>query len=219
MRKVIICVLVIGLISCHDNWVGQTSSNENTLVKHNTDKKQKKESKKEQKTTNQKIILSENKIDTFAIPFQEKDMLIDLENYYTSYNVETKIGQQDGPDYLYIDLMKKDDNSVAHFTFDDENKYKLDEIRILDSIVTDEYGIRVGDSYQQIIDKRTAIFKNSTNYHQHTYLYTENSNIYYELGNLTLPRDMMGNIEELVLTEEQLQESNVERIIWRNINQ
>jgi len=219
MKKIIFCLLVIGIIGCKENQVSQTNSNEDISIKSNTDENQTKESIKERKIANQKIVLSENKIDTFAIPFQKKYMLLDLKNYYKSYNVEAKIGQQDGPDFAYIDILKNDGNSVAFFSFDYENKYKLDEIRIVDSIATDEYGIRVGDSYQKIVEKRKGVFKNSTDYHQHTYLYTESSNIYYELtGDLSITEDMLENLEELDLTEEQLQKCKVKYIIWRKRN-
>ena len=216
MKKIIICLLAIGIIGCKENQVSQTNSNEDISIKSNTDENQ----MKEQKIANQKIVLSENKIDTFPIPFQEKDMFLDLKSYYNSYKVEAKIGQQDGPDFPYIDILKNDGNSVALFSFDYDNKYKLDEIRIVDSIATDEYGIRVGDSYQKIVERRKGVFKNSTDYHQHSYLYAENSNIYYELtGDLTITEDMLENPEELDLSEEQLQKCKVEYIIWRKRNQ
>ncbi len=219
MRKVIIYLSVIGLISCHENKAKKDSSNKEILKKSNTDEKQIEELKEQQKITYQQIVLSENKIDTFSIPFQEKDMLMNLKSYYRSYNVEAKIGQQDGPDFPYIDIVKNNGNSVAFFNFDYENKYKLNEIRILDSIVTDQYGIRVGDPYLEIVKKRKADFKNSTDYHQHTYLYQENSNIYYELtGDLSITTDRLKNIEKIKLSEEQLQKCKVKNIIWRKIN-
>jgi len=219
MRKVIICLLVIGLISCRNNKVSQDNSNGYIPAKSNTNKEQTEESIKEEKINNQKIVLSESKIDTFSIPFREKDMLMDLKNYYKSYSVQAKIGQRDGPDFPYIDIVKNDGKSIAFFSFDYENNYKLDEIRILDSIATDQYGIRVGDSYQKIIEKRTGDLKNSTDHHQHTYLYTENSNIYYEItGDLTITEDMLENLEEFELSEKQLQKCTVEYIIWRKRN-
>ena len=220
MRKIIFCLLIIGLISCRENKVNKDNSNKNIPQNSNTDEKQIEELKEKRKITYQQIVLSENKIDTFSIPFQEKDMLMDLKSYYKSYNVEIKIGQQDGPDFPYIDIVKNDGNSVAFFSFDYENKYKLDEIRILDSILTDQYGIRVGDSYQELVEKRKGDFRNSTDYHQHTYLYIENSNIYYELtGDLTITEDLLENLEELELSDEQLQKCKVEYIIWRKRKQ
>ena len=220
MKKTIICLLIIAFISCRDNKVTQSNSNQDSLLKSDSNQTQTEKPINEPKIAHQKISLSENKFDTFLIPFQEKDMLTDLKNYYKSYTVEAKIGQQDGPDFPYIDIMKSDGNSVALLSFDYENKYKLDEIRISDSIASDEYGVRVGDTYQKIVEKRKVDFKNSTGYHQHTYLYDENSNISYELtGDLTITEDMFENIEELELSEEQLQKCKVEYIIWRKRNQ
>ncbi|WP_271785027.1 DUF1131 family protein [Aquimarina algiphila] len=220
MRKLIICLLVVGNISCGNNRVYKDNAEKNTSSKTDIEKELTEKPIKVRKTNDQRIVIFENRIDTFPIPFQEKDILMGLKSYYKSYNVEAKIGQQDGPNFPYIDIVKNDGNSVMFFSFDYENKNKLDEIRILDSIAADQYGIRVGDSYQKIVEKRKGDFKNSTDYHQHTYLYAENSNIYYELtGDITITEDMLENLEELELSEEQLQKCKVEYIIWRKRNQ
>lgn len=162
------------------------------------------------------IVLRENSIDSFSIPFPEKEMLKELRNFYKPYWVERNIGQQDGPDFEYIDILRLD-TPIVYFMFDPENKFLLDQIIVHDSTVVDQYGVRVGDAYLELKHKRNVNFKNSTNYHQHTYLYTNNSNIYYEVTG-DLNETQIENIEELELTEEQLENWTVQYIIWRKKN-
>lgn len=211
MRLILIYVLLIGLSSC------STGSQESNVVgKQTVELSETEMTTSEQKTDYRKLVLSENTLDTFSIPFPEKNMLSKLRNYYGLYKVRTMIGQQDGPDFTYIDISEEDNSPIAYLKFDPINKYKLDEIRIVSSNAIDQYGIQVGDSYQQLIQKRKDNFKTSTNYHQHTYLFAANSNILYELtGDFTMTEEMLGNIEEFELTEEQLQKCTVEFIIWR----
>ena len=211
MRQILFYILLIGLISCSED--SQEKQAVNLKPKESLDI-QKTENKP--KLEYQKIMLSENSLDTFSIPFPETNMLTALRGYYKPYWVEVNIGQQDGPDFTYIDILKDDDNPVAYINFDHNNKYKLDEIRIVSSTAIDQCGVRVGDTYQQVIDKRQNNFKNSTNYHQHTHLFADESNIFYKLtGDFNMSEEMLENIEELELTEEQLQKCKVENIVWR----
>ena len=85
---------------------------------------------------------------------------------------------------------------------------------ILDSSAVDEYGVRVGDSYSQLKEKRKIEFQNQSDFHQHTYLFNENSNIYYEIAG-DLNEVQIENIENLELTEDQLQKWTVDKILWR----
>ena len=214
MKQIVFYIFLIGLISCSTN-----SQDKKVTDNEPIEKSEIETIISEQAPDYREIVLSENTLDTFSIPFPEKNMLMPLRNYYKPYWVEANIGQQDGPDFTYIDILKDDDNPIAYLNFDSENKFKLDEIRIVSSTAIDQYGVRVGDTFQQLIEKRNSNFKNSTNYHQHTYLYTDNSNIYYELtGDFTMTEEMLENLDELELTEEQLQKCKVEYIIWRKRN-
>lgn len=214
MRQILFYIFLIGLTSCWTNSQGKKIIGQGTVNESENEA-----STNESKSDYLEIVLSENALDTFLIPFPEKDMLMSLKNFYGPYWVEANIGQQDGPDFTYIEIKRDDNNPVAYLDFDSANKYKLDEIRIVDSSAKDQYEIRVGDTYQQVIETRREAFKNSTNYHQHTYLYSDNSNIYYELsGDYTLTEEMLDSIEELELTEQQLQKCTVKCIIWRKRN-
>ena len=214
MKRLLIYILLIGQISCSTDGPDKNTTDQEIIIDAATEI-----NPIEARTDYREIVLSEHTLDTFSIPFPEMSMLEPLKNHFQPYSVEAKTGQQDGTDYPYIDIAKDNNATVTYLNFDWENKFKLEEIRIIAPSAVDQYGIRVGDTYQQVIEKRKESFSNSTDYHEHTYLYSDNSNIYYELSlNFTIADDKLENIEELVLTEEQLQKCSVENIIWRNRN-
>ena len=160
------------------------------------------------------IILGEKSLDSFSLPFPEKDLLADLSDYYHPYRVTRKTGQQDGPDFEYIDIKNRDE-VVLFVAFEYDNPCRINEIRILDTSIADTFGVRIGDSYNVLKKKRPTSFSNSTDYHQHTYLYPKGSNIYYEISGFDMTVDMLDEIEKMVLTEEQMQKCKVESIIWK----
>lgn len=206
MKQILTSLLFIGL-------VGHTAIGQ---VKKKTDKESEKVTSFQKNLANRDIVLFEQQLDSFALPFEEKNMLNALRTYYKSYRVELNTGQQDGPNFTYFSILKGDNVPLAYLSFNHEHKFRLQEIRMVDPIAIDQYGIRVGDSYSQLIKKRKDNFKSSIDYHQHIYLYSENSTIFYELtGDISMTEDMLENLQELKLTEEQLQMCKVKSIFWR----
>ncbi|WP_299797167.1 hypothetical protein [uncultured Maribacter sp.] len=160
------------------------------------------------------IKLKENSIDSFALPFPEENMLLPLRNYYKPYWVEANIGQQDGPDFMYIDILKYD-TPLVYFNFDSENELILNSIIVHESTVTDQYGLNVGSTIEKLKENRGDGEINFDPYHQHVYYYYENSNISYEInGDLEIPADIQ-NIEDLIITEKDVEGWTIEYIIWR----
>ncbi|NMM48919.1 DUF1131 family protein [Marinigracilibium pacificum] len=157
--------------------------------------------------------LYENSIFGLVIPFKRTEMINSIRKAFDGYEITKEMGQQDGPDFpLYS--VKKGDNEILFFAMDWEDTLKLNEIFIKSPYVIDEYGLKVGDGYQDIKSKRTDSIKTFTNYHQHTYAYTENSNIMYEIsGDVYLPDTV--DFENLKFNEEQIKDWKIEYIIWR----
>ena len=167
------------------------------------------------KPSYRKIVLSENSLDTFSIPFPEKNMLTSLKNYYEPYWVESNVGQQDGPDYRYIDIVRDDENPIAYLNFESDNELKINEIRIVNSTVHDQYEVHVGDALTKVITSRGTGEIGFDPYHFHIYYYYKNSNISYELeGELHTPA--VENVEDIVLTYDDISSHTVQSIIWRN---
>src|SRR5690554_4339175 len=100
MKQIIFYILLMGLISCSTN-----NQKNRTVEKESEEKLEIETSKKIPKLDYREIVLSENALDTFLIPFPETNMLMRLMNYYKPYQVEVSIGQQDGPDFTYIRIL------------------------------------------------------------------------------------------------------------------
>ena len=137
MKQILFFIFLFGLISCSPN-----SQEKKVVDKESTDESVPETTSIEQTRDYREIILSENKIDIFSIPFPEKNVLRELKDYYEPYWVEANIGQQDGPDFTYFEIARDDENPIAYFDFDSENEFKLEEIRIVSSVSKDQYGER-----------------------------------------------------------------------------
>jgi hypothetical protein len=134
------------------------------------------------------IMLYEDRINGIRLPFERKEMLVELQEKFGGYTVAKAIGQQDGPDYPYYSVMDND-ISLASFAMDASDTLKLERLYVEHPAIKDEYGITVGDAYAKIKDLRNGVAKISTDpHHQHTVLYFDGSNIMYEIsGELSLP--------------------------------
>jgi hypothetical protein len=78
--------------------------------------------------------------------------------------VSKETGQQNVPDFpLYS--VKREQREILFFSMDSEDIFLLNNIYIKDTLIRDVYGLKVGDSYNTIVNKRGKEFKNYTNYH------------------------------------------------------
>src|SRR5690554_5682079 len=111
MKQIIFYILLMGLIGC------STNNQKNRTVEKESEEKLEIETSKK-KLDYREIVLSENTLDTFLIPFPETNMLMRLRNYYKPYQVEVSIGQQDGPDFTYIRILEDDKKPIAYLNFD-----------------------------------------------------------------------------------------------------
>lgn len=160
------------------------------------------------------LVLYEDSLNGIKIPFENKDDLLNnLKLKLNPYSVKKEKGQQDGPDFpLYT--VQKEDLEILFFSMDSEDTLNLNDISIKSPLVKDMYGLKVGDSYSEIKSRRKGNLKNYTDFHQHTFLFTDNSNIMYEIsGSLNLPADV--DLENIKLTEEQIKDWKIENIVWR----
>lgn len=159
------------------------------------------------------IILYEDHMGDIPLPFPKREMLNELRQAFASLVVQKEIGEQDGPDFPLYSL-KGDDGEIAYFSMHHEDTLQLIEVHIGDPRVKDEYGLRVGNTYQKIRQLREGKLKTYTDYHQHTYAYFDNSPISYEISG----DDMIANTvdqEDITFTEEQMQDWTIQFIIWR----
>ena len=167
-----------------------------------------------QPQTYEPLVLKENGLNNIALPFKRKDMLSTLSKLFADFQVTKEMGQQDGPDFpLYS--VKDQETELVFFGMDWEDTLKLDRIYIKVPLIIDEYGLKVGDNYQDIKALRQDSIKTFTDYHQHTYVYSDSSNIFYEIwGQATIPDT--ADFENLHFTEEQIKDWKIEYVIWRD---
>jgi hypothetical protein len=159
------------------------------------------------------IILHEDKINSIQLPFEKKEMLTHLKNAFNELSVAKEIGEQDGPDFSLYSL-NDNGSELCFFGMDWEDTLKLNEIYVKQPIIKDQYGLKVGDSYQKIKKVRGTDVKTFTNYHQHTYAYFETSHIMYEIsGDVFLPDTV--DHENLKFTEDQMKDWTIEYVIWK----
>ncbi|MFY0675633.1 MAG: DUF1131 family protein [Bacteroidia bacterium] len=159
------------------------------------------------------ITLFEDSINGLSLPFSNDVTLADIDFAFNELKVFKEIGMQDGPDFpLYS--VKNGNDVILYFFMDWEDTLKLTDVVALDSAFKDEYGLTIGNSYTDIKNKRPNV-KAYTDYHQHTYVYDDNSNIRYEIyGKATIPEN--ADMENLVFTEDEMKDWKIERIIWKN---
>jgi hypothetical protein len=140
-------------------------------------------------------------------------MLSDLKINFKGFTVTKEIGQQDGPDFPLYSI-KDENGQICFFAMDSEDTLKLTEVYIKTPLIKDQYGLRVGDYYQKIKSMRHDNAMTSTDLHQHTFVYFDNSKIQYEIsGDINLPDTV--DFDNLNFTEEQIGDWIIERLIWR----
>ena len=208
MKQIIMCILFVGLISYSAKSQGQKA----------TDKEPLKEKRMEDGKVYREIVLSENRLNDIPIPFPQKDMLSTLREKLKPYRVEKSIRKRNrGGDYTYFTIVDGDGYDVAFLNFDPKNKYRLREIVLVSLHAKDQYGIRIGDYYEELIEKRKTNYKSSVRYFQSVYLYAPKSSIFYELsGNFVDSEELIVDFKKIKLTEGELSIGKVESIIWKN---
>lgn len=132
-----------------------------------------------QKTTTKKsatISITNNGINGIDL---KKCITIDnLKDAFPTYTITSKTGQQDGPDYLYFEVLK--DSTTLNFMVDEQEACVVNEINAQTNSA-DMYGVKIGMSYEEIKKLRPNLV-HKTDYHFHTTLYEPNSNLKYEIS-------------------------------------
>jgi len=162
------------------------------------------------------LVLYESRLSSLDLPFPRKEMLDDLKKVFGKYIVTKAMGEQDGPNYLYYGVTDKGGSAVCYFAMDPEDSLTLEVFSTEQPFIKDQYGLKVGDGYKKIKALRKGV-KTSTDLHQHTYAYFEDSNVRYEIfGDVTIPDT--ADFDNLHFTEDQIKDWTIERLIWMKRN-
>jgi len=162
------------------------------------------------------LVIHENSISGIALPFERKEMITKLKDAFDGLNVKKEIGQQDGPDFMLYSL-KNGNERMCFFAMDGNDSLSLTDVYINSPLIKDQYGLKVGDGYQEIKRLRNEKIEQYTGLHQHTYITIGRSNIMYEIiGYVSIPDT--ADMNNLHFTEEQIKDWKIEYIIWRERN-
>ncbi|MCF2875355.1 MULTISPECIES: DUF1131 family protein [unclassified Tenacibaculum] len=101
-----------------------------------------------------------------------------LQAAFPSYTITSKVGQQDGPDYRYFEVLK--DNTTLNFIMNEQKTCIINEINAQTNL-EDMYGVKVGMTYEEVKKLRPNI-SHKTDFHFHTTLSEPNSNLQYEIS-------------------------------------
>ena len=214
MRTLIICFFLAILIGCNSN---TTNKKDNSNASVNNSKLVEKIDSLDMTGVSGEllntVVLSENKINDIDLPFPLKDMTKNLESLFHECSIKKEIGKQDGPDFPLYSI-KCADKEIGFFAMHDMDTLVLNNIYIKDSIIQDQYALKVGDDFSKIIVNRGKGRIGFDPYHFHMYYYFENSKISYELtGELrTFDAD---DVADIVIEEKDISDWKIEYIIWR----
>lgn len=213
MNRIALLILIISTFSC------ETSSNKKVAVGVSTDSSDIQSINKDNFTGEFKtdtIILYEDRIKNVGLPFGKRDMLTELKKDFAGLTITKEIGLRDGPDFPLYSI-KVGYEEICFFAMDSEDTLKLNDVYIKHPLIKDQYGLKVGDTYQKIKNVRDKEVKTYTDYHQHTYAYFKGSNITYEIsGDVFLPDTV--DFENLKFTEQQIKDWTIEYLIWRKVD-
>lgn len=159
------------------------------------------------------VVLSESKINDIALPFPLKDMTEDLASLFHDCSIKKEVGEQDGPDFPLYSI-KCAGKQIGFFAMHDTDTLTLDDIYIKDSIIADQYGLRVGDDLSSIKKNRGSGLIGFDPYHLHMYYYFADSRISYELVGRLRTFDVE-DVADIVIEEKDIADWKIQYIIWR----
>ncbi len=183
-----------------------------TIFSCNTDSKSNKttinnlEVQKESLQEVNRIILTES---TFGKLRLEKGMLLEelkIKEIFSDFLVSKHLGEQDGPNYYYYEI-----GTEAILTTPNTEREILSQLWINEkSKASDEYGVMLGMTYNEINEKRSNLSISTEHYH--IFLHKEGSNIAYEmsLGNYNGPDKEAYSLDDIKNAN-----SKIISIIWK----
>lgn len=156
------------------------------------------------------LLITENGLEDIKLPFLRKEMLPELRASLKSFNVSKELGEFEyGRAPIYT--IRHNEEGIGFFEMDSEDTLKLNNL-YLSNYVTDMYGLTIGDGYDKLKAVRGDSIKHYTDFHQHTYVIVESSNIMYEIFG-EWPKNV--DLTDLSFTEDQIKNWTIEQIIWR----
>lgn len=154
------------------------------------------------------LILANSAIGPLGLDADTELSLEKLKSVFVGLTVERKVGEQDGPDFVYFEISDQK-GELFWIKAQDDEPGKIDSVHVTSDKVVDQYGLKIGSTYAQVHAARPALLV-ETDEHFHTYVGDPEEEIVYELScpyaagydgpdrNPTKAEIRSGVIEELV---------------------
>ena len=154
------------------------------------------------------LVLGENEFGQLKLTKDMQLSLDSLESAFPDFAIIESVGHQDGPDFKMFDLMK-DTSRVAWVKMNDEDPNLVDRITLTDPTIFDEYGFKIGDSFEHLLNTRPGLEAVITD-HYHIIASEVGSPVGYELvGYWSGP-------DKREVDKDSLLHCTVEKVVWFN---
>jgi hypothetical protein len=174
------------------------------------------------KKSHRPLILSNNALGSLKLSKGVKVSKAILAKTFPKFIVHRSKGQQDGPDFHYFEIksgknvlfeIKSNIAPDRKSVITDTDEVPLDELVIRSNTIADEYGIKIGDRYSKLTQKRKGKLAFGASHHQ---LFLGNNKIFYLLETPPDPRFPQADRspEGVTLIEVQKFNSRVTTISW-----
>jgi len=157
----------------------------------------------------ERLVLSNKNIGPLGLDKNTKLELQDLKRAFTGLSVEQKIGQQDGPDFLYYQISDSE-GELFWIKTDDDDPKKIDSVHVVSAKIQDQYGLKIGSTYGEVLRIRPRL-RVETDDHFHTYVGHSKENIVYELA-VSYRKGYQG--PDRKPTKQELVNSKVKELMW-----
>jgi len=126
------------------------------------------------------LVLANSALGPLGLDADTELSLEKLKSVFVGLTVERKVGEQDGPDFVYFEISDQE-GELFWIKAQDDDPGKIDSVHVTSDKVVDQYGLRIGSTYAQIHAARPALLV-ETDEHFHTYVGNPEEKIVYELS-------------------------------------
>ena len=161
---------------------------------------------------NEKLVINEESLNQVSI---ESNLLTVFHEENPCFSLERVIAHQDGPSIIAYNLVLQESDRVGtiNMKFEDENE--IDKIMLFSEVVTDEYGLKIGNTFADIEKRRVGNITWVTDFSQTTYVLIEGSKLKYSIfGDFDV--STKDDPENLIFEREEILNWEIEMIVWNN---
>jgi len=155
------------------------------------------------------LVLANSALGPLELDADTELSLEKLKLIFVGLTVERRVGEQDGPDFVYFEISDQE-GELFWIKAQDDDPGKIDSVHVTSDKVVDQYGLKIGSTYAQIHAARPALLV-ETDEHFHTYVGKPEEEIVYELS---CPYAAEYDGPDRSPTEAEIRNGVIEELIW-----